>query len=576
MYDGLAASGDYDQAMTEAEGTFALAVAEATPRQWDAVREAAFARRLVWQLGASKLEAGKRAELLKYLRANDELARTLAFLVKTRDNVPGVYALLDKLRAKHGAELDKYANLTAAVCVVHDVPFERWINENELKSPDAVAIWEYYKQNEGAMLFGVQNVPAELLEYVVDTTASIDEMKWALGRYAKDPMVGRRFFDIQYDYDAFRKGTKKKVTEMGYNLQNILKYGGVCADQAYFAMAVGKAIGVPTAYAVGESAEAGHAWVGFLQAQGTKGWWNFDMGRYEEYRGIKGTVEDPQTGEAIPDSYVSLLAELIGTKAADRETAVALTDAAAELMWLDANGKALTPPALPAGVEAISNGRRTPRKADVEGELELLQAALGQNVGYAPAWFAVRNLAHDGKLTLEQKKKWSEAVLRLCGAKYPDFALAVLKPMVQTVDDVAEQNRIWNAASAVFAGRADLSAEIRMAQAAMWVEAGKPQLAGQCYEDVITKYANAGPFVLKALAGAEAMLAQTGQRDKVVTLYGDTWKRINKPQDAGIAVPQSNWYVVGKMYAEKLGEAGDKAKAQAVKGALEEAAKLKG
>lgn len=82
------------------------------------------------------------------------------------------------------------------------------------------------------MFFGVRNVPAELLAWVVDTTAAIEEMQWALAKYRGDPAVGSRFFDIEYDYAAFKTGATKKVTEAGFNLPNILKHGGVCADQA--------------------------------------------------------------------------------------------------------------------------------------------------------------------------------------------------------------------------------------------------------------------------------------------------------------------------------------------------------
>src|SRR5205807_3987797 len=122
--------------------------------------------------------------------------------------------------------------------VVHhgDKPLERHINENTAKGADPIEIFDYYVKNESRMYFGIRNVPAELLAYVVDTTASVEEMGWALQKYAGDKEVGKRFFDVKYDYDNFRKGTPKKITTLGFTLPNILKYGGVCADQAYFAM----------------------------------------------------------------------------------------------------------------------------------------------------------------------------------------------------------------------------------------------------------------------------------------------------------------------------------------------------
>jgi hypothetical protein len=195
--------------------------------------------------------------------------------------------------------------------------------------------------------------------------------------------------------------------------------------------------------------------------------------------------------------------------------------------------------------------------------LELLEAALNQNRAYPRAWFAVRELAKEGKLTLAEKKRWSDVLLRLCGAKYPDFAMAVLTPMIQTMDDTSEQNALWNAAFKMFEKRADLAAEIRMGQARMWEAKGETAKAGQCYMDVIERYANAGPFVIGALAGAEKLLAE--KPEKVVILYEQTWARIKKPQEvAGEFMQQSNWYRVGTMLAGKLREAGEMKKAEGV------------
>ena len=104
--------------------------------------------------------------------------------------------------------------------------------ENRAESADPVILFDYFTVNENRMFFGLRDVSAELLVYVVDSTASINDMLWALDRYAGERNVGARFFDIDYDHDHFRKGEPKKVTIAGWNLPNILRYGGVCADQA--------------------------------------------------------------------------------------------------------------------------------------------------------------------------------------------------------------------------------------------------------------------------------------------------------------------------------------------------------
>ncbi len=569
----LESTGKFDIAENDLVRLFDQVILTAPEQSLDAFRDSSFAARMVHELRTVE-NPKQRLDLLKYLRANDTLARTLVFLINDDKQSPTTFALLDKLRAKHGEDLNKYAQLTAALCLVQDRPFTRRINENKTVSPDPLAIYEYYTTNEKHMLFPIKNVPAELLMFVVDETSSIPELQWALTHYAGDNAIGKHFFDIQYDEDSFRKGTAKKVDAAGFNLPNILKYGGVCADQAFFAMELGKAIGVPTTYTTASSAEVGHAWVGFLQARASAGYggggsstgfWNFDVGRYEEYRGVRGSVEDPQTRQDIPDSYVSLLAEMIGKSLTERHNAVALTDAALRLanaMDTSAdNAMAPIPFATPP-----SDALREPRKPSTDSVLALLQAALNQNKACRPAWFTVAELAQNNKLTTPQKALWSNVLLKMCGDKYPDFALSVLEPMIGTVADPVEQDKLWQAAATKFTTRADLSAEILMNQAALWEKNGQKDKAGRLYLQVIDRFCNAGPFVIPALAKAEDLLAD---KKKVALLYQQSWSKIQKPEDmAGPFMQQSNWFRVGAMYAEKLQNAGETRAAEQVMATL--------
>ncbi len=343
--DDLQSSGDFFVAEAQLQKIFNQTIAYSLPKDAEVIRDADFALRLVHQL-RSVPDHDRRLELFKFLRANENLSRMLVFLINPKQDPANVYALLDRLRQKRADQLDKFASLTAAICVVHDRPLSRHINENEVHAPDPLAIFDFFTQNEPRLFFGVKNVPAELLIYVVDTTAQIDEMAWALDKYAKDPKVGARFFDIKYDFEHYRHGTPKRITLEGFNLPNIARYGGVCADQAYFAASVGKSIGVPAVYAHGAAANSGHAWVGFLEATSREGWWNFDIGRYEAYRNVRGSVLDPQLREEIPDSFVSLLAEMIGSKLADRHNAIALTDAASRLVEAEKSAFDSAPPAV--------------------------------------------------------------------------------------------------------------------------------------------------------------------------------------------------------------------------------------
>ncbi len=554
-------TGDVEKSGDRIADAFELVISRGTDKQYDLLRDADFAWRLAWQM--SKLPLGQRKDVMAYMQRHDALARTMVSTVSSDDSIPDVYDLFDTLRTQRPDQMDAYANLVASLCVVYDVPLTRRINENKVTSPAPLAIFDYYVANEKSMAFGIKNVPPELLNYVVDTTASIDEMKWALAKYAHDPMVGRHFFDIQYDESYFRAGTPKKLDSVPFNLPNILKVGGVCADQAYFAVSIGKAIGVPTAYTHGESAETAHAWVGFLQAQGPKGAWNFDVGRYEEFRGVAGFVQDPQTRDYIPDAFLSYTAEMINATPQARQTAMALSDAAGYMMRMDKPEEFATAE-LPA--DAAQKALRHPATAD---ELDLCRQALTQNPGSSQAWLAVASLAKDGKMTFDQKKEWSDELLKRCGAKYPDFALAILSPMIETIDDANKQNTLWNGAFDRFQSRMDLAADIRMHQAAMWQKQKDFQKAGLCYMDVISRYVNAGPFVIDALTGAEQLLRDSGTPEKVPLLYEETWARCQKPQDmAGEFMQESNWYTVGMMLEKRLMQARMTREAAAVQAAL--------
>jgi hypothetical protein len=548
------ADADYDAANTACQALFDQAILYAPADHLDSIREADFALRLVSQLG--ELTPEKRNALLPYLRQHPNLAQTLVFLIRSdAQRSTSVYALLDTLRQKRGAQLENDCSLAAAVCVVQNRPNTLHVNENTVTSVDPIDIFDYYVRNENRMYFGIRNVPAELLIHVVDTTASISEMQWALDRYAGNSKVGELFFKIKYDHAYLKSGGTKTLTAKGFNLQNILRYGGVCVDQCYFATTVGKAIGVPTAMDLGVSGEGGHAWVGFLQSNGSTGWWNFDVGRYQDYQGIQGTVKDPQTRRDIPDSYVSLLGEMIGTRPVDRQSTVALTDAAKRLATLAKQD--IDVPAPPVDAVSSSTTILKPRARTTATQLMLIDAALRQSLAYTPAWFTVRDLATDDKLTLADKQQWADRLLKLGAKKYPEFTLEVLMPMVQTIDDPKQQDALLTNMLTIFAARLDLSARIRMAEAALWESQHQADRAGECYMDVVDRYCNNGPFVLDALAGAEKLLRETNRADKVLQLYQQAWARTKQPQGfAPEFVRSSNWFRIGVLYARKLTDAG--------------------
>ena len=522
-----------------------------------------YTRRLLRQFDSLQSQNAENIDdLWKLFADHPALARTFVFGIRSGDEIDRAYAILWQLHKTYDKKVIDFANLATAICVVHDRRLTMRINENPVTASDPSVIFKFYVDNEKRMLSNLRKMPPDLLVYMVDDCASIPEMQWALDKYAKDPELGKRYFEIKYDTSHYLNGTTKKITELGFNLQNILKYGGICADQAYFSSTVGKSIGIPTVYITARSGEVGHAWIGYLANVGDRVFWNLNAGRYEDYKNIRGNVIDPQTRRVIGDGYISLTAELQFVKENDRFAAIAMGEAENYLLTLEKSKQAFEPPA-PAN---CSNLKAKPRTNTSEVQVALLEKSLKFNIACIPAWNGLIELADMHKLTMAQKREWSSAVIKSCSSKYPDFTFDVLEPMVSTIEDLKDQQSIWNNAFKIFQNRMDIAAGIRLKQAAIWEKLNDPDKAGQCYEEILTKFPNAGPFVLPALEKAEEKLVQLDRKRDIPTLYAQTWARIPQPRSGrSDLMRSSNWYKVGKAYTEKLTAAGLDAEADKVR-----------
>ncbi|MEM7577737.1 MAG: hypothetical protein AAF328_09700 [Planctomycetota bacterium] len=554
VFASLAMHSDLDRAGNEAAELLATVTLTRRVSETAAFADAGFVVGLTTLLDHADVEDA--GDWLARLRARPAASRELAFLFDEEfDDASRVLQVFSRLDEAFGADVEAFPGLTAALCVVHDRVIERRVNENKVTATDPVELFRFFRDHEKQMLFGMRDVPGSLLVWVVDSTASLDEMTWALKHYAGDRAIGRRFFDIRYDYDHLRRGTPKQVTIEGFTLPNILRYGGICADQAYFAVQVGKAIGVPATYTRGRGGSTSHAWVGYFEQRGRSGaGWNFNEGRYASYQGVRGVTEHPQTGRWVDDSFVSVLAEAITLPSGQRYAASAMVQGAMLI------GAIVEQPDGQATLGRLqeASGRPVIRSASLDDRLALIEAALRLDVGYADGWLRVAALAEHGELSDADQRKWAASLVRLCGQRYPDFMITVLRPFLGAVDDAAAQSRLWDQALRQVRGRRDLSAEIRMIQGELWEDVGDLKKAASYYEDVIRKYANGGPFVLEALERFERLLREAGRPERVAVLYRETFKSLDLPQrKSSQFAKQSNYYRVGSRYVDKLREAGE-------------------
>jgi len=156
--------------------------------------------------------------------------------------------------------------------------------------------------------------------HVVDTTATVEEMNWALDQYGRSFAVGRLYSAVKYDTMHVRAGTVKRVTARDLACRTSC---GTAASASTRPIRVyrGQGAGCADGNRIWDSAQAAHAWLGFFQYSDAR--WNFDVGRFESYKGVQGRIIDPQTRERVPDTHVGLLAEMAATNPQGRQTAQA-------------------------------------------------------------------------------------------------------------------------------------------------------------------------------------------------------------------------------------------------------------
>jgi hypothetical protein len=193
--------------------------------------------------------------------------------------------------------------------------------------------------------------------------APFPELEWALGN-VREPLgeLPATYAMIRYRTDRVTSGAAVWPGAT-YRLEDILKNGGICADQAYFATECGKAHGVPTLLFYGAGNDARHAWFGYLDANQK---WQLDAGRYAEQRFVTGLARDPQTWREFSDHELQFLTEHFHALPSFRQSQVHAGFAAEMLAAGDAAGAAK------AARKAVNFERRN------QNAWEILFAATGR------------------------------------------------------------------------------------------------------------------------------------------------------------------------------------------------------
>lgn len=157
--------------------------------------------------------------------------------------------------------------------------------------------FRFYKERfeKGALRTAIDRMEPWELVWVVDAPVPESELLWAQKNvnYSRRDW-GKAYSSIRYRMD---RATQGKNPYTAYTLEQILKEGGICGDQAYFAAVSAKANGIPGMMITGEGNRGGHAWFGYELDRGN---WNLTCGRYNDSYAA-GTTIDPQTRKSVKE-----------------------------------------------------------------------------------------------------------------------------------------------------------------------------------------------------------------------------------------------------------------------------------
>jgi tetratricopeptide (TPR) repeat protein len=246
---------------------------------------------------------------------DEEFSRLLFENLSHSDYLPGVLLRLQEIRMSNADKFKEYRALAIALALVYDQTFpnfwpHRQVDPKRVPIADMpVAQWFSFwiQSNESkALMFDLRMLSPSQVKYVVDAPLELSEFQWARkhARYQRSEFA-RAFDAVSYSPERIRSGNFD-WTQGEYTLQNIRQQNGICVDQAYYAMVVGKARGLPTLFFTGQGSQGGHAWFGYMKSENR---WELDCGRYKNQNYAIGEALDPQTWLPISDHALKFHAQ---------------------------------------------------------------------------------------------------------------------------------------------------------------------------------------------------------------------------------------------------------------------------
>jgi len=253
-------------------------------------------------------------EILAEWVNDDELSRLLFQNLAEEDHAPAVLARLQQIRLAHPAKFKEYRALAIALALVYDQNLPAFWPHHQVdpdlvpRRPIDVAAFfgEWVASNESRdLMLDIRKLGPGQLKFLVDAPVDPSEFAWARKnvRHSRTDFA-KTFGAVRYTNDRI---TRKEYdwTVDPYTLEDLRRKGGICVDQAYYAIVAGKARGLPTLFFTGQGVDGGHAWFGYMKADDK---WELDCGRYENQNYAVGEALDPQIWRPISDHDLEFLA----------------------------------------------------------------------------------------------------------------------------------------------------------------------------------------------------------------------------------------------------------------------------
>jgi len=390
---------------------------------------------------------GFQAALAGYLRAKRDVGEVFVTAIDPLyDDIGAAAKVFEELRLADERLLEKYVHLATALAVVHDTPDavltsrydSLWgVTRKQFRDPPkAREIWDFYTDpgRKSRFRFAIDRLPWPLLVHLVDNDARSEDREWSLSRYGGDATkIMKLYYGVKCD-DRKERGRTPRLGTKPYALPNLLKYGGVCGDRAYFSSRVAKCLGVPAMKVVGgaRSGRTGHTWIGFLDIRNGRPLLDFTGNPCDNF--YTGDVFDPQTRTLLLDRFLAM----------------------------DYDGALLsyTRYSRSRMLVRMAKGIRAERPPEA---VELLREALRTNPLGMWGWPLLMDFIKDGALPKEEALPWAGRMLRAL-TRHPDMTFHCLGTFLDCMpeEDAAGRKSLLDRAEQLYGERPDLLEKLRL------------------------------------------------------------------------------------------------------------------